>query len=285
MNRLLRRAGAVLALLAAGLAVAGPRELAVPGGVAFVRLGEADPALADLVPPPRAWFGERPLLVTRRGNAWFALVGLPLHITPGQHAIRLRPAAPGASGTTLRFAVADKRYPEQRLVIKDARKVTPGAADMVRIEREQELIGRIKLHWRDASAVDLDFRLPAGGPLSSRFGLRRVFNGQARNPHAGLDLAVAADTPVVAAAAGVVANTGDYFFNGRTVFVDHGQGLITMYCHLQDIDVRAGQPVASGQALGRSGMSGRATGPHLHWSVILNGNMVDPELFIAAPGP
>lgn len=285
MNVFLRLAGVFLALLAAGLAAAGPRELAVPGGVAFVRLGGAEPALADLVPPPRAWFGERPLLVTRRGDAWFALVGLPLDISPGEHAVRLRAAGQGGADTTLRFAVADKRYPEQRLVIKDARKVTPGADDRVRIRREQELIGRIKLHWRDTAAVDLDFRLPAGGPLSSRFGLRRVFNGQPRNPHAGLDLAVAAETPVVAAAAGVVANTGDYFFNGRTVFVDHGQGIITMYCHLQDIDVRDGQAVAAGQALGRSGMSGRATGPHLHWSVILNGNMVDPELFVAAPAP
>jgi murein DD-endopeptidase MepM/ murein hydrolase activator NlpD len=90
---------------------------------------------------------------------------------------------------------------------------------------------------------------------------------------------------VFAAAAGVVAATGDYFFNGHTVFVDHGQGLITMYCHLGRIDVRPGEAVAKGQRLGLSGMSGRATGPHLHWSVILNRHAVDPELFLAGGRP
>ncbi|HEX5673933.1 MAG TPA: M23 family metallopeptidase, partial [Azonexus sp.] len=128
-----------------------------------------------------------------------------------------------------------------------------------------------------------DFALPASGPLSSRFGLRRIFNGQPRNPHAGLDVAVGAGAPVRAPAAGVVANAGDYFFNGNTVFIDHGQGLITAYMHLSRIDVRAGQPVKKGESLGAVGATGRVTGPHLHWAVILNNTPVDPELFLARP--
>ena len=84
-------------------------------------------------------------------------------------------------------------------------------------------------------------------------------------------------------AAGVVANTGDYFFNGNTVFIDHGQGLITAYMHLSRIDVRSGQPVKKGEILGAAGSTGRVTGPHLHWAVILNNTPVDPELFLVRP--
>ncbi len=140
----------------------------------------------------------------------------------------------------------------------------------------------IKRHF-SADMPHTDFALPASGPLSSRFGLRRIFNGQPRNPHAGLDVAVGTGAPVRAPAAGVVANTGDYFFNGNTVFVDHGQGLITAYMHLSRIDVRAGQTVKKGETLGAVGATGRVTGPHLHWAVILNDTPVDPQALSGAP--
>ena len=106
------------------------------------------------------------------------------------------------------------------------------------------------------------------------------FNEQPRNPHTGLDIAASTGTPITAASSGIVINTGDYFFNGKTVFIDHGQGLITMYCHLSSIDVLEGQEISQGEMLGKVGMTGRVTGPHLHWSVILNNTMVDPTLFI-----
>jgi murein DD-endopeptidase MepM/ murein hydrolase activator NlpD len=205
------------------------------------------------------------------------VVGLPLDITPGPHELSVKI---GGETKSESFTVVPKNYPEQHITLKDKSKVELSAADLARAEREIAAIKELKRHWRAAQDTDLEFIVPAEGPLASRFGLRRFFNEEPRAPHVGLDVAVARGTPVKASAQGTVLAVGDYFFNGKTVFVDHGNGLITMYCHLDQINVQAGEPVSKAQLLGLSGMTGRATGPHLHWSVVLNGAMVDPELFI-----
>ncbi|MCF5784395.1 peptidoglycan DD-metalloendopeptidase family protein, partial [Pseudomonas syringae] len=126
---------------------------------------------------------------------------------------------------------------------------------------------------------------PVNGPLSSKFGVRRFFNGEERNPHSGLDFAVPAGTPIKSPAAGKVILTGNYFFNGNTVFVDHGQGFISMFCHLSKIDVKVGDQVPRGGVVGKVGATGRATGPHMHWNVSLNDARVDPAIFIGAFQP
>ncbi|MFN0301743.1 MAG: peptidoglycan DD-metalloendopeptidase family protein [Burkholderiales bacterium] len=267
--------GLLLCWVAAFAAHAMPAHAPVPGGVARVRI-DGDESALPLVPPTVRFQGRR-VLVVRDERGWLAVVGLSLDTKPGIASLAIEAPAGARSQA---FEVVAKNYPEQRLTIADKRKVDPSADDMKRINREQETINRIRAHWEPIDPVDLDLMLPAEAPLSSRFGLRRVFNGQARSPHNGLDLAVPRGTPIHAAAAGVVTHTEDLFFAGNTVFVDHGQGFITMYCHLDEIAVRIGERVARGQRLGRSGMTGRVTGPHLHWSTFLNGTAVDPELFL-----
>ena len=264
------------ALAFSGPAHAGlPQSSSVPGGVAIIPLGSVS-SNADM---PQTWFGDQPVLVTSDRDQWYAVVGLPLDTRPGSHQLRVKIA-----GVTkaLDFVVNAKDYPEQHIILEDKSKVQLSAADLARAEREIAVIKELKRHWRAAQDTDLAFILPVEGELAGRFGLHRFFNGEPRAPHVGLDVAVDRGTPVKASAHGRVLAVDDYFFNGKTVFVDHGNGLITMYCHLDRIDVSAGETVSKGQPIGLSGKTGRATGPHLHWSVMLNGAMVDPELFVPA---
>lgn len=263
----------LLLALATPIANALPKNSPVPGGVAVIDLGPASQ------PTPTARWGEQPLAVIQDKGRWFALLGIPLDTLPGDMEIGV---FPGSTATIKNIAIGIRNYPEQRLTIKDKRKVEPNPDDLARIEREQETTAAIKRHFAP-TAPATDFALPAKGPLSSRFGLRRIFNGLPRNPHAGLDIAVGTGAPVTAPAAGVVANADNYFFNGNTVFIDHGQGLITAYMHLSRTDVRAGQTVKKGELIGAVGSTGRVTGPHLHWAVILNNTPVDPELFLSRP--
>lgn len=242
----------------------------VPGGFVVVPLEAVG---ADR---PTATFNGRRVLVISDSERYAAIVGIPLRATPGEQRI----AARGATRKSYSFRVEPKRYAEQRLTITDTRKVNPDSVDQVRIARETKRIAAVKAHWSEEEPDSLWLDLPVRGRFSSPFGLRRFFNDQERNPHSGLDIAIGAGTPVLAAAAGTVIDTGDYFFNGRTVFIDHGQGFLTMYCHLSKIRVHTGDRVARGERIALSGMTGRATGPHLHLSVVLNGTMVDPVLFL-----
>ena len=263
----------LLALALPFPALALPEESRVPGGIALVRLGAVSLNSAK----PRVWLGEQPVWVSANNGQWVAVVGLALDLPPGAHNLR---TDDGEVQRQVEFDVRPKNYPSQHIRLKDSSKVTLSPADEARAVAEIAEIQKLKRHWRDEEADDLQFIQPAAGRLASRFGLRRFFNGEARAPHSGLDVAIGRGTPVKATARGTVLAVDDYFFNGKTVFVDHGNGLISMVCHLDRIDVQAGDPVSQNQRVGLSGMTGRASGPHLHWSMVLNGVMVDPALFI-----
>ncbi|HDZ56574.1 MAG TPA: M23 family metallopeptidase [Pseudomonas xinjiangensis] len=242
----------------------------VPGGVAVIALPEQATA-------PRTHYQEAPLLVIREeGERWIAIAGIALTAEPGTHRITLD------DGQQLPFTVTSKTYIAQHITLKNQQQVTPDAARQKRIQRE--LAEQIEAYqtFSPRQPSNLLFDKPVNGRLSSAFGLRRFFNGQERNPHSGLDFAVPLGTPIKAPAAGRVILVGNYFFNGRTVFVDHGQGLISMFCHLSAVDVTVGEELARGAVLGKVGATGRATGPHLHWNVSLNNTRVDPAIFIGA---
>ena len=248
-----------------------PDELNAPGGVVIIPINSKD--------RPKAFFYDKRVLVIGESQNWKAIIGIPLKIELGEH--KLKVVSNGVEANYL-FEVVGKAYEAQYLTIKNKRQVNPNQEDMLRISKERKLISKAKRNWRQIDNVPLNFIKPAKGPFSSAFGLRRFFNNQPRNPHSGLDIAAETGTPIVAPAAGIVTNAGDYFFNGKTVFLDHGQGLITMYCHMENISVEEGDIVDVNDLLGTIGSTGRVTGAHLHWSVILNNTTVEPLLFLKA---
>jgi murein DD-endopeptidase MepM/ murein hydrolase activator NlpD len=243
----------------------------VPGGVARVELGAS-------AKQPIAMLGQVPLMVTGSPAHWVAVVGIALSTEPGPLDIDVR-FSESDSIERKRIEVRPKKYAEQRLKVA-ANQVDLSGENQARFERERAHQLSVIATFSAPPPATLHMRQPVPGPHSSSFGLRRVFNGQARNPHSGMDIAASTGTPVTAPAAGKVIDTFDYFFNGKTVWLDHGAGLLTMYCHLSAISVKVGDVLAAGDVLGAVGATGRVTGPHLHWSVSLNRAMVDPALFL-----
>jgi len=248
-----------------------PKPSAVPGGVARVSLGPAPER-------PLARAGEVPLLVLGDAIEWTALVGIPLAAEPGE--ARIAVPVDGSAAREIAYTVVPKRYAEQRLKV-EPKTVDLSPEDLARYQRERDHQQAVMASFSEPLPTRLQMRAPTPGRRSSSFGLRRVFNGQARSPHSGMDIAAASGTPVVAPLPGRVIDVGDYFFNGRTVWLDHGGGLLSMVCHLSAIHVKPGDGLQTGERVGAVGATGRVTGPHLHWGVMLNRAMVDPALFLA----
>jgi murein DD-endopeptidase MepM/ murein hydrolase activator NlpD len=246
-----------------------PTASLVPGGVAVLPTG---------MQASTAHYRDARVLLAEHDGTQYAIVGIPLSARPGTHALTLRDTQ--GQPATLNFTVVDKQYVEQRLTITNERQVNPNNDDMVRINRESAEMNAAFSSWNDSLQPVFRMLPPTQGVRSSSFGLRRFFNDQPRAPHSGMDIAAPEGTPILAPAPGIIVATGNYFFNGNTIILDHGHGLISLYCHMNTIDVEVGERVGAGQQIGAVGQTGRVTGPHLHWSINLNNVRVDPALFL-----
>lgn len=250
-----------------------PRTSSVPGGLVVVPVIHAP----SHGPSPSITFQGNPVLTVSYAGLWTAIVGVPLNHPIGPTHIEARIGS--QSPVTITFSIEPKEYLTQYLTVAP-KHVDLSDRDLTRVRAEQVEIRKAFAIFSSIQPQTLSFQPPVKGVQSSSFGSRRIFNNQPRNPHSGMDIAAPVGTPVYAPASGRVVMTGDFFFNGKSVFLDHGQGLISMFCHLDTIDVTNGEHIQTGQFLGRVGATGRVTGPHLHWSVALNTALIDPALFL-----
>jgi hypothetical protein len=265
---------------AAPLALRLSPEKAKQGGIALVEI--AAPTAGSR---PVLSAGGRPIPIAadgRAGTSWRAILGVDLDEKPGPLPVRVEAAdgagRPLADQATL--TVLDGKYPVQRLTLPRSFSELD-AGTLERVAREKALLDALwervtpERYWSGRFHPPLD-----GAGNGTTFGLRRIINGEPRAPHSGADYGAPAGTPVLASQAALVAVAEEQFFAGKSVVLDHGLGLYTMYFHLQEIAVRAGQRVDQGVVIGRVGATGRATGPHLHWGVRLLGARVDPNVLL-----
>jgi len=251
-----------------------PEQALVPGGIALLQLPDHN---ADT----KVFFNKKRVAVFPYQNTWFAMAGISLSTKPGDYEFSIN-QADGLSLKT-KIAIEYKKYDEQHLTIKNKRKVNPNKKDTERIIAEGKRKKKAKTQFSE-STPNVDFIWPVTGRISSIFGLRRFFNEQERNPHNGLDIAADEGAPIKAVADGTVTELGDFFFSGNMIFIDHGQGIVTLYAHLSKIAVKPGDKIKQGDIIGNVGQTGRATGPHLHFAVISNQVLIDPIFMLPKDG-
>ncbi|MBM4117093.1 M23 family peptidase [bacterium] len=256
---------------------------AVPEGTAFVLTLRT---ALDTDSLHVEWLGATlrpPLATTAKARVARLVLGLGMRerLAGDRHTLRVREWRSGAEMLMVREIRREPRaYPEQHLTVESKySQLSP--ADSARAERERLRVRETLARVSPAADWPLPLGRPVAGEPSSDFGLRRFFNGEAKSPHSGLDLKAADGTPVAACADGQVTLAEEHFYAGNSVYLDHGDGLFTLYFHLSDIAVQPGQRVARGEIIARTGATGRVTGPHLHLGVSAQGQLVDPELLLA----
>lgn len=242
-----------------------PQDSRRAGGIAVI------PLSANTT---QVFYEQKPVLITQEGTQRYAVFGIPLSAPLGSLSLT-------TNTTPIQIEVTPYRYAEQRLNVKNQDYVNPNQDQLDRYAREAKEQNDIYNSFTQSNRDSFpNFIRPTAGKFSNSFGRKRFFNGEERAPHSGLDIPAPVGQKVVAPADGVVVGTGNYFFNGNTVLIDHDQGLISMFCHLSKINVEKGQRIQQGEILGLVGKTGRVTGPHLHWGMSLNNARVDPQLFL-----
>ncbi len=263
-----------LLLVSNKAALAFPEQSLVPGGIALLKI-------SSYKPDTKVYFNNKRIAVFPYQDSWIAMAGIGLSSKPGDYEFSIK----RADGLSLnsKVTVKYKKYEEQHLTIKNKRKVNPDANDNKRIVSESKRKKKAKKQYSEITP-NVDFIWPVTGRISSIFGLRRFFNEQERRPHSGLDIAAAEGTPIKATADGTVIDSGDFFFSGNMIYLDHGQGIISLYAHLSELAVRPGDVVKQGDIIGKVGQTGRVTGPHLHFAVISNETLIDPLFMLPKDG-
>jgi len=228
-------------------------------------------------------FGRTFLSYSVDERTWKALVGIDLDVKPGRYTVWVSTPSDAMLRASHTLVVAAKSFPTRRLTV-DESFVNPPPEAVERIQRDARDLDQI---WKSPAASRLwqdGFVRPVPDDANSHFGTRSVFNGQPRSPHSGADFLSPSGRPVAAPSGGRVALARDLYYTGNTVILDHGLGLFSMFAHLSVIDVKDGDVVTGGQVLGLVGATGRVTGPHLHWTVRLNGTRIDPLSLLAVLG-
>jgi murein DD-endopeptidase MepM/ murein hydrolase activator NlpD len=236
--------------------------------------------IGHAAPGTRIEFDGKPLRVTRDGTFVFGLE------RDAPEVVRLDIIAPDGQATTRALKVAKREYRIERVEGLPQKTVTPDPETAARIAREQAAVAAARTRDDDREDFLHGFALPVSGArISGAYGSQRIDNGTPKAPHMGLDMAVPAGTPIHAPAAGVVTFAEpDLFLTGGTVLIDHGYGLTSSFLHMSRLDVKFGDKIKRGQVIGAAGMTGRATGPHVHWGFNWFGVRLDPALLPKASG-
>ena len=249
------------------------------------KLVRGSPVLFRVTAPPRTrsmtgkWFGHE-LQFFREGKSWYVLAGIPLETSAGVYKLEITEALPSRSVRIVKSVrIAPAKYPQ--ITIHVAQKFTnPSPQQLKQISADRDLKKDLFSHQTSTRLWEGDFVAPVTAPVSDVFGTERVFNGEVKSRHLGLDYAVPAGTPVHAINDGTVILAKPLYFEGGFVVIDHGQGLLSLYLHLSRFEVQEGEQVKTGQLIALSGGSGRATGPHLHLAVRWQQMYISPAILL-----
>ncbi|MBN1271224.1 MAG: M23 family metallopeptidase [Candidatus Aminicenantes bacterium] len=218
-----------------------------------------------------------PMLMVGSQKHFSSLIGLDLDVKAGAYPLRIRIDYKNGSVemANSRLLVTDKEFPVKELWVKEEY-VTPPPETLDRIRRESRLLRLLYTRLTPNWLGEGNFCLPLQGKVFPNFGERRIFNNKPRSPHGGVDISAPSGTPVAASNSGTVVLAEDLYFAGKTVIIDHGLGVFSMYCHFSEILADEGEKVRKGDVIGEVGATGRVTGPHLHWGIKIHNSRVDP---------